>query len=119
MSTETQTYNGWKNYETWAVALHIDNDRGTYEMAREQASVVRHFAESGNHPNVPEIWTAEQAARFDLADYLRGLAETLCGIGDESDDYGIAEPSSLAMDMVRAALSEVDWDEIADHILGE
>lgn len=26
--------NGWKNYETWNVALWIDNDRGFYDVAR-------------------------------------------------------------------------------------
>lgn len=31
------TYNGWKNYETWAVALWLDNDYGTYEYVRELA----------------------------------------------------------------------------------
>ena len=29
-----QTYNGWTNYETWNVALWIQNDFGMYEMAR-------------------------------------------------------------------------------------
>ena len=28
-------YNGWKNYETWNVALWIDNDEGLNELARE------------------------------------------------------------------------------------
>jgi len=23
-------YNGWANYETWNVALHLDNDEGSY-----------------------------------------------------------------------------------------
>ena len=33
----TEEYNGWTNRETWATALHIDNDRGLYDWARECA----------------------------------------------------------------------------------
>ena len=29
-----QTYNGWSNYETWNVALWIQNDAGLYSIAR-------------------------------------------------------------------------------------
>ena len=29
------TYNGWENYETWNVALWINNEEGLYEFARE------------------------------------------------------------------------------------
>jgi len=32
--TDTE-YNGWTNYETWNVALWIDNDEGLYNLARE------------------------------------------------------------------------------------
>lgn len=28
-------YNGWKNYETWNVALWLGNDEGLYSLARE------------------------------------------------------------------------------------
>ena len=28
------TYNGWTNYETWNVALWINNDQGLYDLAR-------------------------------------------------------------------------------------
>jgi hypothetical protein len=29
------SYNGWENYETWNVALWINNEEGLYELARE------------------------------------------------------------------------------------
>jgi hypothetical protein len=29
------TYNGWTNYETWNVALWLQNDEGLYNLARE------------------------------------------------------------------------------------
>ena len=35
------TYNGWANYETWNVALWIDNEQGTYEEARDMARRAR------------------------------------------------------------------------------
>ncbi len=30
-----KTYNGWKNHETWNVALWIQKDEGWYAIARE------------------------------------------------------------------------------------
>ncbi len=30
-----QTYNGWANWETWNVALWIENDEGFYREARK------------------------------------------------------------------------------------
>ena len=33
--SEDKTYNGWKNYETWNVALWIGNDEGLYNVAKQ------------------------------------------------------------------------------------
>jgi len=37
MQTE-MTYNGWANYETWNVALWIQNDKGLYSEAKHCAN---------------------------------------------------------------------------------
>jgi hypothetical protein len=32
-----EEYNGWTNRETWATALHIDNDEGLYRTVKDWA----------------------------------------------------------------------------------
>jgi hypothetical protein len=33
------SYNGWKNYETWNVALWMNNDEGLYELVQVVANM--------------------------------------------------------------------------------
>ncbi len=106
MSNEAREYNGWKNYETWCVHLWLANDQGTYRYWRDAAR--QHRREAPVCSNVEEgIWSVEQATRFNLADQLRSELE-------EASPLGVA---SMFSDLLTAALSEVDWHEIADAFL--
>jgi hypothetical protein len=44
------SYNGWTNYETWNVALWINNDEGLYNLALEVGNytdLVQYLADCG------------------------------------------------------------------------
>ena len=102
-SVKTADYNGWKNYETWAVALHLDNDEGTQNMVRDWVKDLR----SQESEQVKEgIWTAEEALEFNLADQIKDFIEEQR-----------PEVEGLYHDLLDAALSEVDWHEVAEHYI--
>jgi hypothetical protein len=75
MSNDTQTYNGWTNYETWCVHLWLTNDEGTYNYWREEAE--RHQVEAPAHANVTQgVWTIKEAARYTLGEAIKQAHET-------------------------------------------
>ena len=84
-----QGYNGWRNYETWNVKLWLDNDQGTYY----------HILELGE----------ENEDVYDLAK----------AIEDFIDELRPDIEASLFSDLLSAALSEVDWHEIAEAVAEE
>ena len=107
-TNEERGYNGWTNYETWAVSLWLDNEQSSYLYWREQAA--RHRKGGPNSSQVRDgIWTVEEAARFNLADQVK----------EEVTDASPLCEASLYTDLLGAALSEVDWLEIVDHWLAE
>ena len=93
-------YQGWNNYETWNVALWIDNDQGTYEMVEEWAKEAWEAAE------IPKYsWlTRERGAVYILAEQIKELVE---------DGNPLGSDASMYTDLLNGALSEVDWREIA------
>lgn len=76
-------YNGWTNYETWAVALWIDNEQGTYHQRRE---IVREHTEAYKCSYALKEWITEMAP-----------------------DLG----ATLWSDLLTASLGEVNWHELA------
>lgn len=97
-----KTYNGWTNYETWAVKLWLDNDEGTQRYWLERAE------ELVRDPRLSEYQTTEQTARYDLADELK-----------REHEENAPEVRGVFADLLNAALSEVDWYEIAQAMLDD
>jgi len=111
-NAEEKGYNGSTNYETWLVNLWLTNDEGTYNYWREKAVGARE--ESKNDPGVCGI---KREARGFLADYMKdSYEEEVSEVLSKSD---LSDWSTVGMftDLLNAALSEVDWYEIADHFL--
>jgi len=86
-------YQGWKNYESWNIALWIDNDQGTYDMVRE--------------------WAGELSGEdsvSDLADQIEALVE---------EDNPLADTTTMYTDLLQAAIDNADYYEIAQHYIDE
>ncbi len=104
-----ENYNGWSNYETWAVHLWLTNEQGTYNFCRELAHEC--IEQACECAQVREgIWQEIQARRFLLADRLKQHIQ-------EHDP--LADHASMYSDLLGAAISEVDWHEVANAFLGE
>ncbi len=103
------TYNGWTNYETWNVKLWIDNEQGSHEYWREVAR---------------EIWQAERTPAYPgqtpEQSFVYQLAETIKDQFEE-EAQNILETAraqcSVWADLLGAAMSEVNWYEIAESYL--
>jgi hypothetical protein len=99
--SESKRYNGWANYETWNFALWWDNDEGLYNERVEVAQRLWDEAEDEDDRS--------QAARIALVEYLEAWTE------ENRPDLGASHWS----DLLSAALSEIDYREIADNWLSE
>ncbi|MGK7955123.1 MAG: hypothetical protein AB4063_07655 [Crocosphaera sp.] len=98
-NNENEGYNGWANYETWVTALWIDNDQGSYYHRRELTCQVQE-----SYPD------DEDKQAYKLGDLLKDWIEELNPLTDQS---------SLFADLIKGALSAVNWREIATNFLSE
>jgi hypothetical protein len=90
-----QEHNGWYNYETWVVNLWMDNERGSHDYWRERA---REALDE----------TQPERAKCVLADELK-----------EQHEEALPELEGFAADLLNASMSEVNWYEIAEHLVDE
>lgn len=102
---QTKEYNGWTNYETWAVNLWLDNERGSHDSMIEEA---KRCLEECERPETRSYssQTKEEAATIMMSDILKSEHEE-----------GMPEVDGVYADLLNAALSEVDWYEIAEHFI--
>ena len=99
--SDEKGYNGWKNYETWVVALWIGNDQGSYSYWQEETERAYREAEAGNYSS--KVEEAASVLSSMLEDYLQ-----------EFNPLSSKE-ASMYSDLLSASLSEVDTYEIATN----
>jgi hypothetical protein len=86
---EKQTYNGWTNYATWRVNLEMFD---------------------GINPS--DYWVMDSD---DIADTLpEALEEFVLNILEDE-----AECTSMVLDYARCFLSDVNWQEISEHMVAD
>lgn len=118
-----ETYNGYANYETWAVSLHLNNTQWLQEKAMR---VVREARDGwGPNPLIRDVYennpTTTARARANAAadavqEYVREVLDR-----DVPQQRGDAIMSSagalLASDLLGSALGRVEWREVAENLL--
>ena len=92
MTTNDETYNGWTNRETWTFMLHVQNDQGLIESARERLELT-----DGDN------W---------LIDSLADWAESMFTRAGYADEYGDTWPDALADIAAEiGSLWRINWSE--------
>lgn len=108
-------YNGWTNRETWAVALHIDNDEGLHDHRNSLCQTASVYGDPDNeHGRVVPIEKARvHLLARELQDWIESLFESLYFPGG---GHGVG---LLPMFHDIGSLWRVNWDEIASNWLSD
>lgn len=96
---KNEEYNGYTNYETWLMSLHIDNDQYTKQKTQEIANEIMKNDE-----------VEQQDKKYEIADQIKEEMEGL--IWTELDQ---SETHALIKDLTNAAWQNVDWKDIAEN----
>ena len=66
-------YSGWKNYQTWNVALWLSNDEGLYDLSREHdiyRALVAELEEAGSYKTPDGVCWSDSAIDTDALDWM-------------------------------------------------
>jgi hypothetical protein len=114
------TYEGWTNRETWAVALHINNDQGWQEGVHEalrENRYRRHEVDNGQFVTVVPLdaHDAGEIIRENVEEVLDPsdvLAE-----GDDAPEIFVRNLWPVAQDI--GSLWRVNWTELGAAFLSD
>ena len=102
--TDTR-YNGWANYETWAAALWIDNDEANQQYWSAAA-------QKGADNLTYENEFMDRRGRV-----LHQLSKQLERYFERQANNWMGDQASFFSDIFNKALGQVEWYEIAGHLL--
>lgn len=106
--SDEQGYQGWKNYETWAWKLWVDNEQGSYEDVREITRAIIEETCDYDDDTCAEIVNHDEAI-YRLSERLKS----------ESEDAMPDLSGTVWGDLLTAAFQEIDWREIATSLVDE
>jgi hypothetical protein len=89
MTTETKTYNGWTNYETWCVNLWLTNEPDSEQMLRmlcQMTSTSVYYRENRLKDLINDLWS-------ECVDDVPGMF----------------------VDLIATALNHTNWREIVEN----
>jgi|SRR6185295_2367226 len=89
-------HNGYTNYETWLVSTWFQNEEGTMWYWEEQAAEA-----------FRRCRTDKDTAASELANLMK----------EETEEASPCKDASFFTDLMNAALSEVNWYEIAQNYI--
>lgn len=108
-AVDEKKYNGYTNYETWAVALWIDNDEASQKHWQIEATDCLNGSKTSFFNDGTIFMTLEENAEVELGNRLKeNIAYT---------NNPLIDGSGLYIDLLGAALSEVNWYEIAQNLI--
>lgn len=128
MSTNSESYNGWTNRETWAVALHINNDQGWQESVHEALRAAS-WSDAPEYDGVTDLTSARevyadspQTLNYRAGEIIRENVEEMFDPGvfsltnSHRDTYTISAGIWAAREDI-GSLWRVNWDELGAAFL--